>query len=259
MSAKVIRFDVDRIVRVLCAAVVALLVLSVLFEWLKMHRGAERVFGIRNFFAVDEEYNLPSVFSFLDMLFAALLLLLQARLEPAARLKRYWTGLGCVFVYLAFDELLQIHERLGPIMRAEFGVTHGVFYFAWLLAVLPLVAVFGLVYLRFLLWLPRRLAWGLVLAGAVFLCGAVGVEMFGGWYSEQYGETNLGYKLITTLEEGCEMFGVLLLVRLMLHQLAPRGAVSVDFNVAALPAPQAGTDRVASGSAAGRGPWQKRG
>ncbi|NDV12371.1 hypothetical protein [Crenobacter caeni] len=258
MSAKVIRFDVNRIVRVLCTAVVVLLVLSVLFEWLKLQRGAERVFGIRNFFAVDEEFNLPSVFSFLDMLFAALLLFLQARLEQGVKLKRYWTGLGCVFVYLAFDELLSIHERLGPIMRAEFGATHGAFYFAWVLAALPLLAVFGLVYLRFLLWLPRRLALGLVLAGTVYLGGALGVEMIGGWYSEQYGEQNLGYKLITTLEESCEMFGVLLLVRLMLHQLAPRGAVSVDFNVAAQPALQTGTDGVSSGSAAGSGLWQKR-
>jgi hypothetical protein len=81
-----------------------------------------------------------------------------------------------------------------------------------------------LAYLSFLARLPARTRRLLLTAGAVYVGGALGVESISGWQAAAHGEHNLGYHLIVTLEELCEMMGVVLFIYALLDYLGTRCA-----------------------------------
>jgi len=68
----------------------------------------------------------------------------------------------------------------------------------------------GLYFVPFLLKIPRPLAIRFVLAGAVYLGGALGVEVLTDPYLENDELNTLPYNLWTAVEEAMEMGGVLL-------------------------------------------------
>lgn len=63
-------------------------------------------------------------------------------------------------------------------MRTLLG-TGGVFYFAWVIPGAAFVCLFALAYLGFLLAMPRPIAMTMVLAGIIYVSGAIGAEMVG--------------------------------------------------------------------------------
>jgi hypothetical protein len=48
------------------------------------------------------------------------------------------------------------------------------------------------------------------LAAVLYIGGAVGFELVGGYYAELHGEKNLTFNLIATVEETLEMTGIVL-------------------------------------------------
>jgi hypothetical protein len=55
--------------------------------------------------------------------------------------------------------------------------------------------------------LPKRILQLFILAGVVFVSGAVGMEMIGGMHSEVNGEDNVTYAMMYSFEEFLEMSG----------------------------------------------------
>ncbi|MGY2128320.1 hypothetical protein [Blastococcus sp. SYSU DS0617] len=159
----------------------------------------------------DGEGNVTTWFSTVLLFSIALVclgvgMLLRARSAP---LRRYWLGLALVFGYLSVDELAWLHEELIPrmdgIVEAE-----GAFTFPWVVVAAPLVILFAVVYAGFLWKLPRRTAALFVLAGLLYVGGALGLEAVGGlFYGDDLG-ANVAYVLVTTVEECLEMIGAAL-------------------------------------------------
>ena len=58
-----------------------------------------------------------------------------------------------------------------------------------------------------------------MLSGVIYVGGAVGVEMIGGYHSQMYGENNFAYGMITTIEESLEMMGILVFIYSLLFYL----------------------------------------
>ena len=77
----------------------------------------------------------------------------------------------------------------------------------------------GIAYLSFLAKLPRRTAVWFVIGGAVFVGGAVGVELFTERYLHNDELDSLGYYLWNGVEEGMEMAGVLIFLRAVLQSM----------------------------------------
>ena len=67
--------------------------------------------------------------------------------------------------------------------------------------------------------LPPRLRNGLILAGAVYLMGSIGMEMVGGAYREGNPIKDPTYWFITTVEETLEISGLLILISVLLRNL----------------------------------------
>ena len=98
-------------------------------------------FGLVNLFRLNGEGNIPSYFSGgLLALNAGLLALAgQVRTDDGRR-RRVWALLACVFLFLSFDELFEVHEALIEPLRGAWNLS-GLLYFAWLLVYVPLAAL----------------------------------------------------------------------------------------------------------------------
>lgn len=162
-------------------------------------------------FDLDRERNIPSWFSSLLLFTNALLLALIAgeMLQMHERWWLHWCGLAFIFLMFSLDETVSFHERTIEPIREAFDLS-GPFFFAWVIPAMVLLAVFGALYLRFTLALPRRTLWLFALAAVLYIGGALGIEMLGGMYgSRAAGKWNevLVYGLITLVEESLEMLG----------------------------------------------------
>jgi hypothetical protein len=70
------------------------------------------------------------------------------------------------------------------------------------------VVVFLLVFWRFIANLPAKTRRLFMIAGIIYVSGALGIEMIGGYYADYYQHNNIIYAFITTIEEVLEMLGV---------------------------------------------------
>jgi hypothetical protein len=107
--------------------------------------------------------------------------------------------------------MLMIHERLIEPMNALLNIS-GALQYAWVIPYGFGVLVFGVIYLRFLSQLPARTAIFFALAGTIFVSGAIGLEMAGGWSQELHGTASITYVLIQSFEEIFEIVGVIIFI-----------------------------------------------
>ena len=204
--------------------------------------GREHSYGLRGLFYLGKEHNIPAMFSTALLLFAALLLLvitLHERNRGARDVAR-WAILAAGFLLMSIDESVSIHERFNEPTRHLLGPGNlGIFYFAWVIPGFALVLVLGAFFLRFLLRLPAATRFIFILAAALYLGGALGVELVNGRHAELHG-TGMVYHLMVTAEESLEMAGAILFIYGLLRYLAdhhPETRFMVNDLADPLPAP----------------------
>jgi hypothetical protein len=190
-------------------AIVGLLHLHMAIQALRFMTGNERLYGLAYAFSLGAEHNIPTIYATLAILFCALLLAmigLSYRL-PERVPRAYWLGLSMIFVFLALDESLQVHEKLIDPMR-NYVDASGALHYPWVIPYSIGVLVVFVVYVPFLLRLPQRTSLLFVLAGSVYVTGAVGFEMLSGVFYVQGVSLNPYYVVAQTLEELFEMTGI---------------------------------------------------
>ena len=195
-----------RFVRLFATVAASLCIVHIVLHFVAVAMGNDRLYGLVFLFGLGAEQNVPTLYSSLALLVVAGLLLIIARHAKTDRL--YWWVLCFAFVFLALDETCSFHEKLAKPVGDRLH-TSGVFHYAWVIPYGIAALVFGIAFTRFLLRLPRRTAIRFVVAGAVFVTGAIGMEMVGGAVFEQSGAKSWSYWGAQTMEEALEMLGVL--------------------------------------------------
>lgn len=161
-------------------------------------------------FDVNSERNVPTAWS-------ALLLLACAGTAALLALRGSgWLLVAVTCGFLALDESFELHERLGGLGTA---VADDRLHFAWVVPGAALACVVGLVLLQRLRTQPVEVRRRLVVAGAVYLTGALLLETLSGQVLRAYGAGGKAYTLVTSVEEGLEMAGASLLLAALLLQL----------------------------------------
>ncbi|MBI1260575.1 MAG: hypothetical protein GC184_02505 [Rhizobiales bacterium] len=194
---------------VLVATSLVVIALGLFREWFVYHFGEETVFQDMRHIALDAEQCLAAWYSSLTMVVCAGLLACITRMTYRRQQPDvgYWLVLTIVFIGLSLDESTSVHElALEPIQGALH--TSGPFLFAWVIPALILVPAFGIFYLGFLRRLPAPYGMWFFLSGAVFVAGALGMEMVGGVTYEAYGATGLKYIMSFALEESLEIIAM---------------------------------------------------
>ncbi|WP_105036581.1 hypothetical protein [Cryobacterium aureum] len=132
--------------------------------------------------------------------------------------------LAAVAVELSADEIAQLHEKL-----ARFDLSSR-FTFAWLTVGVPLAIVFGLIILWIARRIDRQLRRRLIVAGIIYLLGAVGFETIGGivvgGHLDDLSRASLTYHLLVGVEEGLEVTGALLALAAALFALSIEGTTA---------------------------------
>ena len=107
-----------------------------------------------------------------------------------------------------------IHEKfnfIGQFVKAE-----GLLYYPWVIAGIVFVIIFLLVFYRLIQSLQKTTRNLFMLAGTLYVGGAIGIEMLGAYYTEIYGKESFIYSLVSTLEEFLEMFGIIIFIYALL-------------------------------------------
>lgn len=197
----------------LLAAIVAISTASLLTQIVK--NGLEVTFRglptLERWLYVDREMGIPAWFSSILLFLCgqALWQVATASRRAGDRWHRHWRFLSVIFVYLSLDELTEIHEQSITPLKTLLDLD-GALRFAWVVAALPILALLGLFYLRFLLALPKPSRFAFLLAAGMYVGGAAGVELIGSALHSGSGTETLAYAASVTAEEGLEMLGVVL-------------------------------------------------
>ena len=177
---------------------------------------------LRDMFDVDEEENFPTCYSSFALLFSAGLLyaIASQKRREHDRFAPHWLGLSIIFLAMSIDEIAGMHEALNTVTE-----------FPWTIPAAVVAAVVALIYLPFLIHLPKPTRIGFLLAGVLFAGGAIGVEHASDWYLEEQSMDSFGYSLLTLLEEGMEMFGVVLFINALLGYMQTGKAAEITLAV----------------------------
>jgi hypothetical protein len=198
-------------------------------------------------FDADLEQSLATWVSCLLLLAVAVLLgvIAAARAQEGDRFRRHWLALAVLAGLASLSEVAMLHERVGLTIGPHLQTT-GFLYHAWVIPASVLVVIVALTFLRFLLHQPPRTRLLFLLAGGLYVGGALGMEFIGASINEQHGPESLRYTLLTDVEEFLEMLGAIVAIYALL------GVAAAD--LARLRLRVAGTDEGAGTPTAARVP-----
>jgi len=165
--------------------------------------------------SLSAEGNVPTWFaSSLLLACAVTAAAIANHLGAGAPGRRHWWGIAIALGWVSLDEVAGLHEHLGGHLD-----TGGVLYFDWVIWAALVVGVLAVIYLPFLRALGSPTRERLIIAAAVFVSGALVMELPLGWWTEHAGSDSLGYALIDWVEETLELVGSsLALVALVAHR-----------------------------------------
>ncbi|MCJ7702377.1 MAG: hypothetical protein MUO62_12405, partial [Anaerolineales bacterium] len=218
-----IPIQLHKIIFVLTSTALLLILVSLMVDLMELYTWNLTMLGFRMKVNINREANIPTFFSTLLLLLAALLLWVIGAQERNNKqpFGVHWTVLGVIFLILALDEASGLHERVEDLVKRLYAFS-GLFHYAWVVPAILFVFILGIIYLRFFLAQPRHIQGMLLVAATTFLMGALGAEMVNGWYRDTIGMTRAIETLLTTTEETLEMLGVILLIRMLMIYLRER-------------------------------------
>ena len=207
-----------KVVKILGVIILVLTILSLTGQFYKylMFNGKDRY--IVSMLSLDAEFNFPTWYQAISVLICSLLtvIIFKAAKVNKDRFKYHWLGLSFIFLLIATDEILVLHEQIiSPLRRLL--ATSGFLYMAWIIPAFILGVVFLIAYFKFLRSLPSITRIRFIGAGLIFGLGAVVLEAVGGRVLTEIGTNNLTYSLITNVEEILEMIGILLFIHALLQ------------------------------------------
>ncbi len=240
-----------RTLRFLIIAAVVLTVIGIAGDLAPRFIESDFLWPIARQFDFVEEGNFVNWYQSTALLgcAATLAAVALAQKKSGGKFVWHWAGLAAAFLFLSIDESAQVHDTtisnliaqiqphqpdppaasgsgapdLSPLQKAR-----------WMLIYVPVLVLFGIPYLHFLLRLPRRTSALLIFAGCQYVGGAVVTELASDWYAGKYGDTDLLYPVLGNFSELLEMLGVAWCSFAALDYLAT-ARQSVRLEVASLP------------------------
>lgn len=183
--------------------------------------GRDTVFTYLKLF--DSQSSLANWFEPALLLFTSILLLIIAALArgDGDRDWRQWMVLAGTLAFISLDESVNLHGIvLGPLV-SHFGANQPLL---WMSPALIAIAGLGAYFSPFLLRLPRRDAYRFIFCGAVFVAGAIGMEIISTTFAYKYGTGSVQYIMSATAEETLEIAGAALFFNALVSYIRDRWA-----------------------------------
>lgn len=220
-------FSPKKITKFLLSIIASLLLLNILESelilWLNDTYNLQSRYDIQtfpHFFSFDHEANFPSLYSALALGFCSYLLAIIATFKKTEKsaYAPYWKRLSIIFFILAIDEACSIHEISIPILRTVID-SSGFLYFPWILPASILLFVFLVIFRKFIFSLPQKTKTLFILAGLIYVTGALGMESVSGYIADTPGLNVRAYAIASTIEELLEMLGIVVFINALLSYI----------------------------------------
>jgi len=232
----VLAIHAKTVARILLVTVLLVTLASLVVRFLQFVDYGSVSSAVRALVDVGEEDNVPTWYSAVQLQLSSILL---AAIAIAKRRRRegyalHWAILSSIFLYLSLDEVASQHEELSNGVISSLGrdlldLNSGFFHQFWVVPGIVFTLVFLLAYLRFLAHLPSETRRLFVIAGTLFVLGALGAEMLQARVISSYameGWANVGglpkiaVGLLGSLEELLEMLGIVVFIFALLSYMS---------------------------------------
>ena len=234
MNNSQLKFQVstNRLIKTLVAILLLLLAINIAAIIIAQTTGHYSVYGLLPKFRFDDEQNIPTYFSAVILLISSALLYAIFHMHKLNELsnRNYWRILSILFLLLSIDEIVCFHELLISPSKKLFGITEGLFYFAWVIPGMLFCLILAVYFLRFFLNLPTRYKVLFGTSALVLISGAIGMEIVDGFFAPTtWSERTLIYDVLSTLEELLEMTGVILFIYSLIDYIKwPVGSIVIS-------------------------------
>lgn len=162
-------------------------------------------------FYFDSKFNFPSFFNtFLLLLAAGIVYYVHFANSKKYQPDTRWFWLAVLFLAMAVEENVSVHFFLGHLESS---------YLVWAVPIGLALIFLGIYFGRLAFAIPRRIAIGFFVSGAVYIAGAIVLEFAGARVKSIRGEWNPLYAGISTFEETLEMLGLILFINYLLKYI----------------------------------------
>jgi hypothetical protein len=178
------------------------------------------------FFDMNREANFPTYFNTILLFMVAQTFFLMGKSSKNKvdfYYRTYWYFLSVIFIFLSIDEFVGIHEWFVGWMPHVFGMGGtGIFKFAWIIPYGIFVIALGFYSIKFLMSLKKEYRVKYLIAGALYISGALVIEAFSGIVFEQNSDIfTFDYILFfSTPEETMEMLSLIYVIDVNLKYLS---------------------------------------
>lgn len=224
ISNKKIHITPKTIALVLTCAICLLVLahLIALYFLPEAERGEHLAAAMDKFFNLNNERNIPTFYASFQLVCCSLLSFLVYSIykKKGVKQRHYWLTLTIIFFYLSLDEVLQIHERLNNAFQGLFPKTETQYVFwPWIIAYSCLAILIGVYFLKFLLMLKPKTRKLFILAGSIYVTGALVMEFIGNEFFEY--NYNIVMWTLITLEEVFELAGIAIFIYAVFDYITP--------------------------------------
>jgi hypothetical protein len=216
-------FDVNprKAVWALFSGSLLLLAASLAVDFWTLFGDADKFWFLTRQFDFDVKNNVPHAFKTLLLLLCASAIFLNAREQANGTFPKRWRLLGWIFLALAVDEEVQLHQQFFSPLIAMFkgedldSAVDARIY--WIVPYLILTAIFCAAYLGFWWRLPSPVRTLFAAAGIIYVGGAAIMEAFAHHYAKTHDDKNVPYLLLTNFSEWMQMAGSILFLHALLR------------------------------------------
>ncbi|HJU06547.1 MAG TPA: hypothetical protein VJ692_15470 [Nitrospiraceae bacterium] len=197
-----------KIAMLLAVVIVGLIGGHIFTQYMFYGHGHDYQFGFLRLFDLGGENNISSWFASFTLLACSFLLALIGLTKKRSHDRHafHWLVLAGIFLYLSLDEAASIHEMIEMLIPADRAT--GYLFYPWVIAGGLFVLIVSMAFFRFLVALPSDTRRLFIIAGILYVGGALGIELVGAKHDFHYGKENLVYAMLVMVEEGLEMAGV---------------------------------------------------
>ncbi len=175
------------------------------------------LFRFVELFDMNLESNVPAWYTAFLMIIISGLTFLIYKIQTMP-LQKYFLLLSVIFLFMSIDVISSVHEVLNNPVRNLFKPV-AIFYWAWIIPGSAFVILFVFYFSKLLNMISARFRKLFILSGIIYLTGAIGFEMLGGWlYSNKLGNSYY-YVFEVVIEESLEIFGLLLFIKSLIEYL----------------------------------------
>lgn len=170
---------------------------------------------------LDEEFNLTAIYSGL-LLYASSFLLKEIGISCENNKSKDWMLLSKVFLFLAFDEVFQVHELF--VISSLRQYVHPSLASIWVIPYGVLFGLFSFRFIPFFMGLRSRISVLSLISGGIYVSGAIAIEALNSWLvrTGQISRSGFYNELISGFEELFEMLGVIIFLYALLLELKSR-------------------------------------